>query len=367
MGFLKEKYCQFRRWQQQPFEYHDTGDRHVCSNCGNEYGNNYCPRCGQKAVYGPITWDSVWQGVMDVWGVGTRSLPYSLWQLMWRPGYLIRDYISGKRQVSFPPVKMLVIVFFAVYVLGKLLVPEFWGDLVEDEAFTSTKADGLVYYLDLLWNELGQHPDWAFLFMFSLMILPTWFVFRYAPRFPRHTLPQGFFIQVFMTVQFFVWVFLASLVLKCLNIMDFDEDFFALVFVIMNLVMLVDYKQLFGYSWWGTVWRMVTMAVVVILSMFFVFAPLAIYDKFYFTHEAIDWSKVVTKYIMSLAAIVGILWVVYFINRRLWRNRQWHFRQGTVIAALVVAILAGLAEYQFKAVTILARTVKTVLEILFNI
>ena len=63
----------------------------------------------------PITWRSVWQGIMDVWGVGTRSLPYTLWQLLWRPGYLMRDYISGKRQVSFPPVKMLVIVgIFAV-------------------------------------------------------------------------------------------------------------------------------------------------------------------------------------------------------------------------------------------------------------
>ena len=117
MGTLKEKYQRFRQWQENPFDYHDSHEHHGCCNCGAESENNYCPRCGRKAVYGPITWRSVWQGIMDVWGVGTRSLPFTLWQLLWRPGYLMRDYISGKRQVSFPPVKMLVIVgIFAVII-----------------------------------------------------------------------------------------------------------------------------------------------------------------------------------------------------------------------------------------------------------
>ena len=73
MFSLKEKYRQFRQWQQTPIDYHDSHDHHGCCNCGAESDNNYCPRCGQKAVYGPITWQSVWQGIMDVWGVGTRS------------------------------------------------------------------------------------------------------------------------------------------------------------------------------------------------------------------------------------------------------------------------------------------------------
>jgi len=77
-------------------------------------------------VYGPITWHSVWQGVMDVWGVGTRSLPFTLWQLLWRPGYLIRDYISGKRQVSFPPVKMLVVMAVHLVLVYGLLGVYFW-------------------------------------------------------------------------------------------------------------------------------------------------------------------------------------------------------------------------------------------------
>ncbi len=47
--------------------------------------------------------------------MGNRSLLYSLWQLIWRPGYFISDYINGKRQVSFPPVKMLVVMGWQVF------------------------------------------------------------------------------------------------------------------------------------------------------------------------------------------------------------------------------------------------------------
>ena len=30
-------------------------------------------------------------------------------------------------------------------------------------------------------------------------ILPTWLVFRFAPGYPRHTLPEGCFLQVFLS------------------------------------------------------------------------------------------------------------------------------------------------------------------------
>ena len=43
----------------------------------------------------------------------SRSLLFTLVQLLQRTGYLISDYISGKRQASFPPVKMLLIVAIA--------------------------------------------------------------------------------------------------------------------------------------------------------------------------------------------------------------------------------------------------------------
>ena len=55
-------------------------------------------------------WNSIKDNIAVLWGMDSRSFTYTLFQLLTRPGYLVRDYISGRRQVSFPPVKMLVIV-----------------------------------------------------------------------------------------------------------------------------------------------------------------------------------------------------------------------------------------------------------------
>ena len=93
---IKALYRRFRDWQINPFRYQDHSD-HVerCANCGTEFQSNFCPVCGQKAGVGPIGWKSVRQGLMIVWGMDSRSLGFSLLQLLFRPGYLISDYISA--------------------------------------------------------------------------------------------------------------------------------------------------------------------------------------------------------------------------------------------------------------------------------
>lgn len=46
---------------------------------------------------------------LDVWGMGNRSMFRSLRDLMFRPGYLIRDYIGGMQSAYFPPFKMFFV------------------------------------------------------------------------------------------------------------------------------------------------------------------------------------------------------------------------------------------------------------------
>ena len=190
----------------------EFGDEmHTCANCGHEYQGNFCPSCGQKATAGRITWNTVRNGVMDVWGLGSRSLVRSLWNLMVRPGRFINDYINGKWQVSFPPVKMLVIVAISLYFIGRLIYPEFWNDLFDEG---KPEDMGAIGFIDAAVYWIVSHPEWALLFLLSSLIVPTWIIFRHAPRNTRHTLPQGFFIQVFMCVQFYLWLFASSAVFR---------------------------------------------------------------------------------------------------------------------------------------------------------
>jgi hypothetical protein len=80
---------------------------------------------------GRIGWNSVHQSVMDVWGLGSRSVLSSACQLLLRPGYFVSDYISGKRQVSFPPMKMLFILVVAYFIIGykQLFGYSLWGTI----------------------------------------------------------------------------------------------------------------------------------------------------------------------------------------------------------------------------------------------
>ena len=320
MDSVKEQYRHFRQWQQQPFDYHDTEDHHHCSNCGNEYENNYCPRCGQRAVYGPITWKSVGQGVLDVWGIGTRSLPYTLWQLLWRPGYLMRDYISGKRQVSFPPVKMLVIV--GVFAL-----------LIDNWLYSDTKTvsdpvspAGLMHYYDLIANWMESHYEWSILLAFSFIIIPVWILFREAPAYPRHSLPQGFFIQVFTATQFLL---LGVLIFEPLNLFvsmfKNDNGYASFIFlVVIPCLLLINYKQLFGYGWWSTLWRvLMTVPLGVMIYRIFLRLIEGVDCLIVPGQEASDfWGHLmividVAVWIWLLAEIVRV------INRKSWRENGW--------------------------------------------
>ena len=175
---------------------------------------------------------------MDVWGLGSRSMPLSIWQLLYRPGYFIGDYISGKRQLSFPPVKMLFIVAFIYANIFYWFFPEVLKLPLEEQGEIGYK----------LW--IRQHYSLAMLVMSVLAIIPTWFIFRNSPRNSHHTIPEGFFIQVLLQTL--------SIVLSLLTIpLDFTKSSFSTIAydLLIMAYYFVGYKQLFGYGIWGTLWR----------------------------------------------------------------------------------------------------------------
>ena len=295
-------------------------DVHACVNCGHEYQGNFCPACGQKATAGRITWDTVRSGVMDVWGLGSRSLLKSLWNLIIRPGHFINDYINGKWQVSFPPVKMLVIVAVSLYFIGRLIYPEFWNDLFDESA---PEDAGVIGFIDAAVYWVVSHPEWALLFLLSSLILPTWFVFRHAPRNTRHTLPQGFFIQVFMCVQFYLWLFVFSVVFRLCGT-GLELAFTISFAVILPLLVFVDYKTLFGYGWWGTLWRLVVTIQLAYLCLAMLIFTSVLYDRLVLSVNGdLSIPVLLLRTLCVVAFIMLYLFVIDMINRRTWRTAGW--------------------------------------------
>ena len=97
----------FRTWQQKPYEVKPlSNEQHTCSTCGTQFTGNYCPRCGQSSIVGRFSFKKATLLFLDVWGLGNRGMFRSIRDLLFRPGYMIRDYLSGMQSAYFPPFKM---------------------------------------------------------------------------------------------------------------------------------------------------------------------------------------------------------------------------------------------------------------------
>lgn len=187
---LRQKFDRFCRWQQEAPHYANRHEGVVrrCQNCGTEFADNFCPRCGQRAEVGRVGWNTIKENIAILWGMDSRSFAYTLFQLLTRPGYLVRDYISGRRQVSFPPIKMLVIVSLFTIIFESVFH-------LDNEILT---VQTNTPEIDEIIKWFNENKSWGTLLYQAFFILPTWVVFRFAPGYPRHTLPEGFFLQVFL-------------------------------------------------------------------------------------------------------------------------------------------------------------------------
>lgn len=304
MEAIKHYISRFRQWQQDSKLHmaQPSDELHHCHCCENDFTGNFCPQCGQKAGIKRITWASIRSGVMDLWGMGTRSLPYTLWQLLLRPGYLIGDYISGRRQVSFPPIKMLVFVALFVYIVNSFVSPE---------GAPESSREKLM--LDYAFNFFETHYDAAVMFFFSMLIVPTYFIFRFAPRYDHHTLPEGFFIQVFNSTL----ILLFLLVYSIFELLNLSEDLYALLMALAAVfVVYRSYHQLFGYSHWSTLWRVVAVCASAVWSFMALvlidFMTRQVWNGDY--HMALKTCLVIIIPLLLGAAIV--IAVSYFISRR---------------------------------------------------
>ena len=288
-------YHRFCRWQHEVPHYvnrHEDTVQH-CHNCGTTFSDNFCPRCGQRAEVGRVGWKSLKENIALLWGMDSRSLSYTLFQLLTRPGYLVRDYISGRRQVSFPPVKMLVIVSLFMVIFESVFHLE---NEVVSIHFNIPEIDNVIKWFN-------DNKSWGTLFYQIFFILPTWVVFRFAPGYPRHTLPEGFFLQVFVSTQ--------SLLLTFLDYLSADFEN-----VVATIFLIITYRQLFGYSWWGTLWRLiitVLTALMMILPLFLV--------AFLFSNDGRK-DDVIRAGLWLLAIVILLTAVMLFVTYRISRKKE---------------------------------------------
>ena len=292
-----------RAWRKKtPSHLYEELEEHRCANCGHEFKGNYCPICRQEAGDGRITWRSVWKNIVSVWGMDSRSLPNTLWQLLVRPGRHIGAYIGGHRQMSYSPANMLFIVAVFYVVIKHLFNYHNAINVYSPEIKSGTLR---ILYAAFTW--VVEQPGWIAMGLTLIMILPTWFLFRFSPRHTRHTLPEGIFIQLFMST-------LMLLIASTISISD------GWTFLLIPFYYCFCYRQLFGYRLWGTLWRtamcfLVWIIVFITISAIVLFVSSIVIPEF---QNNIEMRPVDAVFIIIFQALLLIANIAlgYWISKR---------------------------------------------------
>jgi len=289
---LKQTYRRFREWQKAPVRFErKTSESHLCANCGESYEGDYCPVCGQKYDVGRADWAGVFQDFKLFRGVGATTVLSFLLHLLGRPGYMIGDYIDGRRQACSKPTTVLCFTaFFA------LLILNLFG-----KGSAAAVAEGGQGVMGAILGWMSSHLQWAVIIETALLVFPTWLLFRFAPRHTRHTIPDGIYIQLFM----------GSLVLLIIVLRGLISNWFV---ILVPIYYYIAYKQLFGYGVWGTLWR--TILSIGIIFYFFgvvMFVSMRISGQFWAEHTAWEFISMFGAFLLLGA---GLLYLGYWTGKK---------------------------------------------------
>lgn len=290
----------FRTWQQKPYEVKPlSNEQHTCSTCGTQFTGNYCPRCGQSSIVGRFSFKKATLLFLDVWGLGNRGMFRSIRDLMFRPGYMIRDYLSGMQSAYFPPFKMFFLLAAFSLVVEHGLDLGLYGDReqtgnqqkkeqvenstkeekeVKSETSKKEKIDdfenkyfkdkdgnykpatiALVKFVLMLDSLNDKNPALFSLLTLILLTVPLFFFFRFSPNIPDLRYSE-FIVALTYTSNCYSIYSIAGNLLDC-----------GLLRFLAYLMVFVSLRQLSGFSKSRLFWYIVLTVIISITVLLLLF------------------------------------------------------------------------------------------------
>ena len=279
----KERYREFREWQKVPHRVKPMSEEeHVCPTCGRRFEGNYCPQCGQSAQIERYSFKNAFLLFIDVWGVGNRGMFRSIRDLLLRPGYMIRDYLRGMQMAYFPPFKMFFLLFALSLLIDSGLNIRGMNRIEQKEKEAESLINKLDSKLDKtekkkektekkqtsekqkrldrrhkeynrITKEFGEwtdsHMSYVTLILLLLYSWPLWLLIRHCPAIPDLRFSECLVAMVYIINMFTIY----GLIPQILCFSWKAEMIFSIITILPIIIAL---KQLSGYSYLQTVWRM---------------------------------------------------------------------------------------------------------------
>ena len=258
MNDLVEKWKAFCEWQRRPSHIPQmVEEHHRCGTCGQEFQGNYCPCCGQSAKIGRYSFKNALLLFLDVWGMGNRGMFRTLRDLILRPGYLIRDYISGMQMAYFPPFKLLflltallLVVDSGVNLKGKDYLANYHEKTVKTGNSFAKKDKQKETTRDERWDRVivklrefrESNPAFFWVALLFVLSLPLYLFFRKCPNIPDLRFSELLIAMVYTWGMHTIY----EIVLTFFDVYNSPIDEASL------LLSIIPLKQLSGFKWWRT-------------------------------------------------------------------------------------------------------------------
>lgn len=306
----------------------------TCLNCGTTYTGNYCNRCGQSRNTPRYRLSNALRNIAGGFFNIDNGFGRTLLELLYRPGYMIRDFISGKRVGYFRPFQTLFILA-ALYIMavqlvdpealdknektektelteqtdkGKIITaqeeltpkiesthsndstaatqisePDSDDDDLIDEFTKDTSEVGNRLekffqnspFLMKVWNLMKSwgHGNKAFRIIATLPLfaLATQLAFRRRKYKLNYNTTEHVFIQAYIACQ----ILLLSIIVLPFNGYATVDDLYELPLWLIFILFCWDYKQLYRCTWWRSFWRTILM-LIYSLVLLVIFACLVI-------------------------------------------------------------------------------------------
>ena len=227
---------------------------------------------------------------LDVWGLGNRGMFRSIRDLILRPGYMIRDYLRGMQMAYFPPFKM----FFLLLALSLLVdsglniqginreeqnekeTEELFSRFKPKVSLNATDDKKKIFEQefkrkrDKIIELIDQHSSAVTIAGLLLFSLPLYLLFRHSPAIPDLRLSECFVAMVYITNMIVIYDIIPSL-------LCFSVKTEAIYDVLSLLLAIIPIKQLSGYSYVSTIWRLIAALIpFIIICLLLTFAAIII-------------------------------------------------------------------------------------------
>ena len=258
----KERYKHFRKWQETPYQVAPMAtEEHECATCHTRFQGNYCPRCGQSSRIGRYSFKAAFLLFLDVWGIGNRGMFRTLRDLILRPGYMIRDYLSGMQMAYFPPFKMLFLLTALSLIVGHGM--NLKGNTYEDQqqeilsSVQHTQDEEVVVVNDFT----AEAVNWIYkiqerfpnsLTLLTVLLLSSFYYIFFRKAKTIHHLRYSEFLIAMVYIANMLTIYETVFLFFGANVT---------MIAFLSVLTVIPLKQLSGFSWLRTILSMLVSIV----------------------------------------------------------------------------------------------------------